>query len=428
MNRFVRVLFLVLLITSPTLLAQNLGTGLYAFGSFDSRGFDTTNIGNLNTHFEIPIVSKKGRGLDFNYAFAYDSLVWSPVVVSGSTYWTPDQSFGFRGELGGALTGYITYNQSTITCLISPGHTISGTKWTNYVYHDPYGKNHTFAIMKSTCELAPGTGLIIGTGSTSDGSGLSFDTTVITTRSGQVIKAPMAIGRSQAANATIVDTNGNTITNNGNGTFTDTLGKTALTIGGGGNASSPLTFTYPVTLQANQATSAGATVYYKTYTVQTHFQCSGITEFGATNVDLVDHIILADGTTYNFGYEATPTVSGSVTGRLALVTLPNGGTISYSYSGGCNGNGINADGTVGNLTRTTTDGSRSYTRTTVNAKATTTTVQDEKGNQTLYQFTGSAGVMYETHRQVYQGAIGGTLLLDQSTCYNGAQPSATEQR
>lgn len=31
--------------------AQNVGTGLYAFGSFDSRGFDSINIGNLNTHF-----------------------------------------------------------------------------------------------------------------------------------------------------------------------------------------------------------------------------------------------------------------------------------------------------------------------------------------------------------------------------------------
>jgi hypothetical protein len=28
------------------LSAQNLGTGLYKFGSFDSRGFDSINLGN----------------------------------------------------------------------------------------------------------------------------------------------------------------------------------------------------------------------------------------------------------------------------------------------------------------------------------------------------------------------------------------------
>jgi hypothetical protein len=154
----------------------------------------------------------------------------------------------------------------------------------------------------------------------------------------------------KGAAGSITDTNGNTITNNGNGTFTDTLGVTALTIGGSATPSSPLTFTYPVTLQANSATSATASIAYKTYTVQTHFQCSGITEYGATSVNLVDHITLADGvSTYNFTYEPTPGISGAVTGRLASVTLPTGGTISYSYSGGCSsaGAGINPDGNGG---------------------------------------------------------------------------------
>ncbi len=32
------------------------------------------------------------------------------------------------------------------------------------------------------------------------------------------------------------------------------------------------------------------------------------------------------------------------------------------------------------------------------------------------------GLFYETHRQIYQGSIGGAALLDRYTCYNGVQP------
>jgi hypothetical protein len=131
---------------------------------------------------------------------------------------------------------------------------------------------------------------------------------------------------------------------------------------------------------------------------------------------------LADGSTYSFTYETTPGISSSVTGRLASVTLPTTGKITYTYSGGCAGSGINSDGTPPHLTRKTGDGTRDYTRATISS-VDTTTLQDEKGNQTLYQFTIANSLFYETHRQVYPGAVGGTPLLDQQTCYNGAAAS-----
>jgi RHS repeat-associated protein len=422
MNRFFRVLCLLLLSIGPVAFAQNLGTGLYAFGSFDSKGFDTINLGNLNTHFEIPIVNKQGRGMNFTYSLVYDGLVWAPSTSTGTGYWEPDPSWGFHGQLlGGAYTGYLTYTQSELYCPASGvGHPPPGIMLVDFVYHDPYGKNHWFNYQLKSCPLTGD--VITGNGASSDGSGLSYGISdgLIHTRNGSIINAPTG---TSAASSNITDSNGNVITNNGNGTFTDTLGVTALSINGAGTPSSPMTFTYPVTLQANGAPSATATVAYRAYTVQTNFQCSGITEYGATSVDLVNQIILADGSTYSFNYEATPGVAGAVTGRLASITLPTGGTISYTYSGGCNGLGINADGTTGGLTRATTDGSKTYTRATVNANATSTTVQDEKSNQSLYQFTIASSLYYETHRQIYQGALGGSLLKDQYTCYNGVQPN-----
>ena len=76
MNRILRLLCLLLVNAGSLALAQAPGIGLYTFGSFDSRGFDTINLGNLNTHFEIPIIVKQGRGLNFNYSIVYDGLVW----------------------------------------------------------------------------------------------------------------------------------------------------------------------------------------------------------------------------------------------------------------------------------------------------------------------------------------------------------------
>ncbi|MEO6848599.1 MAG: hypothetical protein ABI254_15205, partial [Chthoniobacterales bacterium] len=423
MPHILRIFCVVLFLVAPVAMAQIDGTGLYRFGSFDSRGLDSINLGNLNTHFEIPIVSKQGRGVNFNYALVYDGLVWSQTSSSGTGYWQHDASWGFHGRLGGALLGYVTYNSKTIRCPTIEGIPQYGYQLSSYVYHDPYGGNHRFAYSYQECDEAEGYPKILGDGSTSDGSGLSYgvNTGVIRTQSGSLISAPENVGVNQSSYASIKDSNGNTITNNGNGTFTDTLGVTALTIGGGAAYGNPLTFTYPVALQGDQATSATITVYFKTYTVQTHFQCSGISEYGAVSADLIDHIVLPDAaaSTYTFTYETTPTVAGAVTGRLASITLPTGGTINYSYSGGCNNSGINADGTPATLTRTTSDGSKVYSRT-INGTASTTDVTDEKQNHANYSFTSSSeNLWYETERKIWQGVASGTPLQDRITQYNG---------
>ena len=412
--------------------AQTPGTGLYALGSFDSRGFDSINLGNLNTHFEIPIVSKQGRGLPFNYSLVYDGLVWSAVAGSGSSYWQPDTSWGFHGSLDGTgLTGYMTYDALSGVCSV-PNHygNIYQYDYTNYVYHDPYGANHAFNYhvhygcpVDSNGNPTNAQPQPSGDGSSRDDSGYTFNGSSIFSRSGATINAPYA--HTTGSSGTIADTNGNTITKNGDGSFTDTLGVTELSVQGSGTAGSPRTFTYPVTNQQNGATTAAVTVAYTTYRIMTNFGCGG-TDFHRNdvyNADLPSRVTLADGSSYSLSYEATPGgPGGAVTGRLASITLPTGGQISYSYSGGCGG-GINTDGTPGTLTRATSDGTRTYTRATVNGNATSTTLQDEKGNNTVLQFTVANGLFYETHRQVYQGAVGNSLLMERNTCYNRASPS-----
>ncbi|MBS1798186.1 MAG: hypothetical protein JSS95_00005, partial [Acidobacteria bacterium] len=81
---------------------------------------------------------------------------------------------------------------------------------------------------------------------------------------------------------------------------------------------------------------------------------------------------------------------------------------------------LNADGTTGSLSRVTTDGTRTYGRS-PSTNGSTTTLQDEALNQTLYTFTDTSDSFYETHRQVYQGSVAAsTPLLDRQTCYNNA--------
>ncbi|QNI35461.1 RHS repeat-associated core domain-containing protein [Edaphobacter albus] len=414
----------LLIIFSLSAKAQsNPGTGLYTWGSFDSRGFDTINIGNLNIHFEIPLVRKPGRGLNFDYRMVYDGLHWAPALVSTSQSWVPGDGFGFRGQVSGALyAGYVTFDTLFGNKCVDNGNSIRATIFGNWVYHDPYGRNHQFNFKDTYCGFDnTNPPVATGDGSTKDGSGYYLNVAdgvpdgYVYGRNGFKIGAPE--NPSSAVPSSITDSNGNTINNNGNGTFTDTLGTTALTIGGNGNASSPRTFTYNVARQSDSNTTATASMSYHTYTVQTNFGCPNIGEYGPLQNDLVDRITLADGTFYQFNYESTPGYSGSVTGRLASVTLPTGGTISYQYTGGCNGNGMNADGTPGSLHRVTSDGTRSYDRG-ASTNGSTTTLQDEAGNQTSYIFTNSGGLYYETQHTVHSGNTSGPVLADVLTCYN----------
>src|SRR5207244_2542156 len=107
---------------------------------------------------------------------------------------------------------------------------------------------------------------------------------------------------------------------------------------------------------------------------------------------------------YTFTYETTPNDMHTphyVTGRIASVTLPTGGMITYGYSGGNNGITC-ADGSTATLTRTLSPGGVWTYEHAENGTAWTTLVTDPQGNQTNMNFT----YIYETDRKVYNGSTG----------------------
>src|SRR5712692_5620755 len=412
---FLHLLILLALSIGPA--SAQVTTGTPPFGSFGG-GPDVINLANLNSHIAIPVLHKPGRGTNFTYDLSYDSSVWYPVGVSGSQTWQYVNNWGWRGQTEVA-TGYITYSVTKTSCLVDPGpprQTDIKTRYYNWTYHDPFGVPHNMNIAvydDATClnQSDP----YSQTSTVGDGSGYTMTadaspSATITSASGKIINAPLL---SSAGAGIATDRNGNKISVSTGGIFTDTLGMTALTVTGG--APNPLVFTYTAPSGAN----ASYAMKYSSYTVQTAFGCSGISEYGPTSISLVSEIDLPDGSKYTFAYEQTPSVPANVTGRLKSVTLPTGGTISYAYSGGGTGvNGINCtDGSAATLTRTTPDGTWIYAQVKGTGAASTTTITDPNtptANQTVIQFQG----IYETQRDAHQGSISGTLLLTTNTCYN----------
>jgi RHS repeat-associated protein len=425
-QRFVRVMGLLLICSAPA--HAQVATGTPPFGSFGG-GPDVINLGNLNAHITVPVLNKPGRGMPFSYNLTYDSSVLYPSTVAGTSTWTPVYNWGWSAATQ-ASTGYVSNTSGFSQCsymqgrikLLGPLHT-----WTtNYVYHDPWGVPHPFTGTANNWTGTPGGDCTLGTdngftNTASDGSGYTINVVApggatLTARNGRIIAAPRGSG---AGAASSTDTNGNQVSVNSSGVFTDTLGTTALTVAG--VAPSNTTFTYT----APSGAAAAYTMKYGSYSVLTSFGCSGITEYSASSVPLVSEIDLPDGTKYVFTYEETVAGNPSpVTGRLASVQLPTGGTITYKYTGANNGIEC-SDGSAAGLSRSTPDGLWTYSRSGTGT-AWTTTVTDPVSNQTVINFqsvlpiAGPPTQFYETERQISDS---GTLLKTIFTCYNPTTPN-----
>ena len=378
------VLACVLSACSLTCVGQAV-TGTPPFGSF-AGGPDIINLGNLNVHLSIPVFNKAGRGIPFSYNLSSDSSIYYPSNTSGILAWTPVFNWGWSSQTAGN-SGYISNTSTTVDCYYTQNKVkLIGSihSWTtNYVYHDPWGVSHPFVGTANVwagngdggCTLGTDNGFIY---TTQDGSGYTIavaspGATTITTKGGVVLTPPINI---QSGSANSTDSNGNEITVSSSGVFTDSLGTTALTIAGA--APNPTTFTY-------SPPSGPGAVYKMIYApnnIQTEFGCPGVAEYSATGVYLVSEIDLPDESVYpndkyTFQYEKSTT--GNVTGRLASVTLPTGGTISYTYNG--TNNGIECgDGSTSGFQRSTPDtgaGVWTYSRSNVTGTEWTTTIRTQ---------------------------------------------------
>jgi len=419
---------LALILLSLMMVSSSYAQVATGFPPFSSAtgGPDVINLANLNVHWEFPIVDKQGRGLSFHYALKFDNSIWTVVQDQfGEKKWQPvTNTMGWTRQTE-AIAGFMTYLATTG----GPSHNC--TTYSDWTYVDANGTAHSFspqmtvgggpgcASFPSATEYAIDNSGYLATVTNAPGATVyppSGGSIVPPLQSVPVTDPPSPLPHPTGP-AQITDANGNFISTGDGVSFTDTTGAAVLTMSNnGGGVAYPTSFTY-----TGPGGSKTISVSYTGYNVQTNFGCSGIAEYPTTFIPLLTSITYPDGSSYQISYEATPGFSGSTTGRMARVTLPTGGSISYSYSGGCNG--INSDGTTAALNRTLDDGSNSSTWTySLNGNGQTVVV-DPQNNETDLTFAG----VYETQRLMYQGqpSSGGTLLETVTTCYNNDPSCST---
>lgn len=211
--------------------------------------------------------------------------------------WTPVANWGWKGDTD-AVTGFVSYSTDSQT-IIDPGGPLPGrggspatcttVTYSNWVYYDGFGTVHQFDGTSS--KLTHGNGDSCPTPTTDftntatgdSGYTLSvsfYNNASVSTASGQRLKPPVMT----TGPGTVTDANGNQLSVDSSGHFTDTTGHVALTLVGG--APSPRTFTYTDTLGNLQSVS----VTYASYVVQTAFGCARVAEYSAATVYLVDRV------------------------------------------------------------------------------------------------------------------------------------------
>lgn len=451
---YVISLIAIMLLFGGNLLAQ-VTPGTPPWASLNSGPFDVVNLGSLNGHFDISVRSKAGRVTPFTYDITYDTSIWYPTTVNGQQTWQPASAYGWNFPTIAA--GYLT-NQTvaTVTEPCDPPNNMNPITFYVYAYwtyHDIKGGTHPTNITNNN--LPPNNGCTNfgqpSSGTTTDGSQYTINvaagsgSATVTGTDGKLYSLPI---NPSTTVSTTTDANGNEITSDASGNITDTLGTVALSASG----ISPKTFKYT----APNGSTATWTMNYTSYNIKTNFGCSGVAEYTANGVSLPTSLVLPDGTEYQFTYENTVNNSGYKTGRLASVTLPTGGSITYTYptiNSGAN-NGINcSDGSApasvnGNASFTRTlspGGTWTYYRTQVSGNhwqtKMTSPPDPSVGNDTVIDFQqdsstsqyGNTHDFFEVQRKEYQGSASsnscsGTitsncLLRTSITCWNTANPT-----
>lgn len=413
------VFFIASFLCFVGLAGGQVAPGMPSFGASDNHEVDSIDLSNNNIVLSVPIMSKSGTmgfqyGAFQNYYMAINPLTGSSWLPSSVTWGPPPHAV-----LTESMPGTASYSQSSTGALCPDGHT-NTTKYYNWIITDSLGTVHPFASTDFSDKTAGGTSCLTGSGFTdhaTDGSGYTITvaangtTTTIYDKSGNAI-----------LNTSITDPNGNSISSSG-GVFTDSMGLTVLT-----NTSSNYVG-YTNTWTDVNGGSQNVAVSTAAYKLLTNFGCNSITDLNwtAVNINMPSRFTFADSSTLGITYEVTPGNSPDITGRLNVITLRGGGTITYTYGGSNNGIDCTYQN-VPTLSRQTNDGTTSYALThpqigsTANYQA-LNTVTDPGGNVTKYTFTGltSTGLSATygqvlTMVQVYQS--NSTLLKTIKYCYN----------
>ncbi len=392
------------------LFAQDLDDvqqGIKAYGTYQGGEFDSISMTNGSLTLNIPVLSYPQRGnVKLGYRFIYNRKTYmqtTSCIIDSCT--TKDHLTSIGSPLVvGTDQGYI----------INPVYVYFVGQKTGFGYSTavaPDGASHILGCWTSTdCESTDGTGLRVrANGSTSlflDANGTEYSTS--------------GSGASE-------DANGNQVT--GATSLTDTLGRTVPPypkFGDPGGTGSCPTGALPV-YKVNQWVVPGpGTNGTSTYTY-CFAQVSVVTLWDFTddtqvwgNQNYLQSLVLPNGTAWMFQY------STDGNGDLTQITLPTGGTISYTWADGTSCSGLfKVPRVVASRTVNANDGTGSHTWTYTpgwSGSQATMTVVDPLGNNTVHAYTTFGGCQtYVGSTSYYQGsAQPANLIKTVSTTYSAA--------
>jgi RHS repeat-associated protein len=408
MTRY-KKLFVCLFLMILASLSHAQRGGTTTFSAADGHGLDSVDLVTLVPSFNFPVVPKSG-GLFLEspqgcYVFGpLSHAEWTCGVGGGGQIATldsiPSEMIGMMAVFTNAGT---TCKSSTITGLTGADRLTT------------YSLPLTQLEYPSGCGGLPSTATV----TTNDGTGY----TVVLTES---------LGGFTAVSSVASRSGSKAVTNVGGGTVTDPFGNTTLsqtstaitdmlgavtTIG-----SSPTSYSYTDTTGTTRDVTftLGSSVAFVPLGSSS---CVNVTPGNVTPTTAINY---PDGTSIGIGWQSN---GGGISGLINSITLRTGGTISYGY-GSLQSTSCSASWGFSTLSRTTPDGTTSYT-TSVTSGVRTTTVLDPGKNKTVYTFTGLLSPTFLTSVTKYQntGTVASpayTLMSTTSYCYNNSCTTAPQ--
>jgi YD repeat-containing protein len=389
--RFLTILTTLLLATICSAQQEvNLEQGLKPYGAYHGGDIDSVSLNNGNLVLHIPLISYPQRGnLHFAVSLFNNDENWEGYCkVQNPCLWGYKWRPGGGPQLAKDVDLKPHYNRMVIlnddgsrTTILSP--------WVT----GPEKSEHRLGSTTGGYRTLDGSGIYV-TSMGSFGADTSFS---------MMDSNGLRYGW-DGTTTTIEDTNGNKMTGVTSG-WTDSLGRSIPNFTGSTTTSCPtgtVSATSAVFPSYNGA-SVTMKACYKTFSFSVSYPSgSGST----TNAAMMTALLLPDGTKWSFAYDSA--------GSLSSITLPTGGTVSYTWAtspyASPNGNGravatrsVNANDGTGAHTTT-----YAYGGTTVH----TTTVVDAAGNQAEHDFGSAGGYnQMETAARYYSGSGGSKVLL-----------------
>jgi RHS repeat-associated protein len=417
-----------LLMAAATLVSFAQGdpnAGLQPNVSYVSGQYDIYDPTSGNVMLNIPVRNKVGKvPFSFNLVANARAYVVQPGV--DNSWWVPGQVHqdgGLIGRLSIPLTTAVGSTKVNSNC---NGVNNQITE-SNYYLVDQTGATHFFTSLITQygpCNINGG-----GTALTADNTGYQLKVTAANPPTYELYdRAGHDLLHNGADPDGVALSISKTTLGSGNTlrtvtTYTDTLGQVALTSTvyfwrfsfNGSGYSGPDTYVYTDAA----GNSRQLNVNYTLYEQRTNFGCAGINEEIPSSGYFPTSVTMPDGSSFGLSYEPTPGYPSSITGRIAKLTFPGGGYVSYAYTGGNSGVSCTTY-KIPTLTRTVNDGKghnsvwKYVTSSTVDQYQNfTVTETDPLLNTITHTFHGEL----ETQRVVQDASLG--VISTTVTCYFG---------